>query len=119
MARLMASLASDSDEPVGRLNETVEAAESPRWFTDSGAFDGCQLAKYDSGIALPSSLITNILSSALMSSGVARIHLHHHLVLVHRLIDGRDFTLPEGVVQQAVGRLHVNARGGPWFHDRR
>ena len=67
MARLMASLASDSDEPVGRLNDTVEAAESPWWFTDSGAFDGCQLAKYDSGIALPSSLITNILSSALMS----------------------------------------------------
>jgi|GEM_PF-5886783 len=29
IARLMASLASDSDLPVGRLNDTVDAADSP------------------------------------------------------------------------------------------
>ncbi|MNJ04201.1 hypothetical protein D3C73_1648400 [compost metagenome] len=29
MVRLIASLASDNDEPVGRLNEIVEAADSP------------------------------------------------------------------------------------------
>ena len=47
--------------------------------------------------------------------GVARINFHYHLVLVHRLIDGGDFTLPEGVVKQAVGRLHVNAQAGHSF----
>ncbi|MNP40658.1 hypothetical protein D3C76_1343110 [compost metagenome] len=29
MARVMASLASESDLPVGRLNDTVDAADSP------------------------------------------------------------------------------------------
>ena len=47
--------------------------------------------------------------------GVARINFHHHLVLVHRLIDGGDFTLPEGVVKQAVGRFNVNAQAGHGF----
>ncbi len=42
--------------------------------------------------------------------GVARIDLHHHLVLVHRLIDGGNFTLAEGVVKQAVGRFNVDAQ---------
>jgi hypothetical protein len=40
----MASLASESDEPVGRLKEMVDAADSPWWLTDSGALAGCQLA---------------------------------------------------------------------------
>jgi hypothetical protein len=41
----MASLASDSERPVGRLKEIVDAADSPWWFTDSGALAGCHLAK--------------------------------------------------------------------------
>ena len=45
IARLIASLASESDEPAGRLKEMVDAADSPWWFTDSGALAGCQLAK--------------------------------------------------------------------------
>ena len=45
MARLIASLASDRDLPVGRLKETVDAADSPWWLTDSGALEGCHLAK--------------------------------------------------------------------------
>ena len=63
----MASLASDSDLPVGRLKEMVEAADRPWWLTESGAFAGCHLAKYDSGMGLPSLLMTNICSSALTS----------------------------------------------------
>ncbi|VGQ02454.1 hypothetical protein SB00610_05005 [Klebsiella quasipneumoniae subsp. similipneumoniae] len=45
IARLIASLASDSERPVGRLKEIVDAADSPWWFTDSGALAGCHLAK--------------------------------------------------------------------------
>ena len=43
--RLMASLASDRDLPVGRLKEMVDAADNPWWLTDSGALEGCHLAK--------------------------------------------------------------------------
>ena len=35
----------DSERPVGRLKEIVDAADSPWWFTDSGALAGCHLAK--------------------------------------------------------------------------
>ena len=40
--------------------------------------------------------------------GVTRVHLHHHLVLVHGLVDGGNLTLAEGIVQQAVGGIDVN-----------
>lgn len=41
--------------------------------------------------------------------GVGRIHLHHHLILVERLVDGRDLPLAKGVVQQVVGVLDADA----------
>jgi hypothetical protein len=37
--------------------------------------------------------------------GVDRIDLHHHFILVQRLVDGGDLPLAEGVVQQIVGVL--------------
>ncbi|CSP70078.1 Uncharacterised protein [Shigella sonnei] len=30
--------------------------------------------------------------------GIARIHFHHHFILVHRLVNGRDLPLTEGVI---------------------
>lgn len=41
---------------------------------------------------------------------VTRIDPHHHLVLIERLIDGRNLALTKGVVQQAVDIGNVNAQ---------
>src|SRR5699024_2631415 len=42
--------------------------------------------------------------------GIARIHFHHHFILVHRLQNGRGLPLTEGVISQTVGGLSVDAQ---------
>ena len=41
--------------------------------------------------------------------GVDRVDLHHHFILIQRLVDGGDLPLAEGVVQQIVGVLYADA----------
>ncbi|MNK97628.1 hypothetical protein D3C87_1179720 [compost metagenome] len=52
-ASRMASVASDSENPSARLNEMVEAANWPWWFTPSGVLVGVTRAKAESGTCRP------------------------------------------------------------------
>ena len=40
--------------------------------------------------------------------GINRIDLHHHFILVQRLVNRRDLPLAEGVIQQIVGILNAD-----------
>mgnify|MGYP001059522045 CR=1 FL=1 len=40
--------------------------------------------------------------------GVNRVHLHHHLILVQRLVNGGYLALTKGVIQQAVGCFNAD-----------
>ncbi len=42
--------------------------------------------------------------------GVTWVDFHHHFVLVKRLVDGRNLALAEGVIEQAIGVLHADAK---------
>ncbi len=41
---------------------------------------------------------------------VARVDLHHHLILVERFVDGRDLPLAESIVEQRGHCAHVDAQ---------
>ncbi|MNN63428.1 hypothetical protein D3C81_1788070 [compost metagenome] len=53
ISRLIASVACDSEVPSARLNEIVDAANCPWWFTPSGVLVGTTRANADSGTRLP------------------------------------------------------------------
>ncbi|MCY1240475.1 hypothetical protein D9M72_533270 [compost metagenome] len=53
ISRVIASVACDSDMPSARLNEIVEAANWPWWFTPSGVLVGVTRANAASGTRLP------------------------------------------------------------------
>src|SRR6218665_967230 len=56
----IASSASESETPAGRLNDTVEATNWPWWFTESGAFEYSYFENAESGTRAPAWVMTKM-----------------------------------------------------------
>ena len=117
----IASVACDSDTPSGRLKLMVEAGVPLWWLIASGVFVVSTRAKAASGTCVARRAGDVQALQRLRALQVFGGELHHHAVLVERVVDHADLALAEGVVQRGVdgAHRHAQARRGVAVDDER
>ena len=108
----MAAEALSSDTPGGRLKLMVVAGKVPWWLTASGVWVVSTRAMSERATCPPAGVLnqTERSDSGLVSHSGRQ--LHHHPVLVERVVDRRDLALAEGVVERRIDGAHGEPQAG-------